>query len=429
MSTTITYKPQQAPATGQATTPAAVQPNSANSDFYPVPAGYRRPRGFLKINGKSAAAIDLSVTSTSHFTPDSWTASLGLYDQPQGLDLSFWSALDPSTIVEVRMGFLSQNQSASEFPTSSSVLVTGLIDDIEPDRTSGVVSLSGRDLTARLVDNKTANRYPNVTASDAVTQIAKQFNLTPKVTATTTPIGKYGQDSYASMTGGTAYWDFVTFLAQQENFDAYVTGQTLYFGPFEADADPKPWVFYIRDNGRGGLSGNVKEMQLHRNANLAKDITVTVLSHNSMTGQSLKATASRAGTRVPASSRSSNADTVQNYVIRKPGLTPVQAQNIADAELAEISKFEKEYAISLEGSADLTVRKMTKIIGTNTDFDTKYYIRTIDRTWNAQDGFEMTIHGKNQPPTNGDDDDDGGFFGNSDSDQSSSDDSGSAGDS
>jgi phage protein D len=386
--------------------PSKQVPTGAQSSvtpFYPAPAGFRRPRAFLTINGRKLAVTKMTTNSTSHFTPDSWTAECSLYQQPQGFTLKDWDTFDPSTLVNINYGLLANSQNANEFPKSSTNVLTGQIDDIVLDLTEGTVSLTGRDLTARLVDNKTANRWPNLTSSQVVTLICQmpQFNLTPQVTATTTPIGEYfNEGGYSASTSGTPYWDLITYLAQQENFDAYVSGTTLYFGPSQADTDKTPWVFYVKSDGNGRVWGNVKSMQLKRNANLSKDISITVISHNAKTGRSFQVNAARAGVYIGASSRSRSADTVQSYVFRKPGMTPAQAQDFANAELNEISKFEKEYTVTLEGDPGFSVRKMTQVIGTGTDFDTNYYVRTISREYSVAAGFEMTINGKNQPTEN-----------------------------
>jgi phage protein D len=407
LTSVVKYKPKVAPArnanrAGKRPTtpaPAAGQPATVETDFYPVPAGSRRPRAYLKINGRTVEIVSLTTNSTSHFTPDSWTATLGLYQQPQGLGMAEWDKYDPATIVEVFIGFLKPSQAANEMPIGATRILTGLIDQITLNRTSGEVSLTGRDLTARLVDAKTADRFPNLTASQAVTKLAKQYGLTPTVTATTKPIGSYFTQGYSSMTAGTPVWDYITFLAQMEGYDAYVENQNLYFGPLQADVDPSPWVFWIQDDGRGRVWGNVTEMTLSRNANLAKDISVIVLTHNAQTGRSGQYTASKAGVYLGASSRSRSADTIQSYVFRKPGLSAEQAQAFANTELAELSRFEREFIVTLEGSAEFNVRKPAKIKGTSTDFDTKYYIRTIGRTF-GKDGFTMTITGKNAPAEN-----------------------------
>ena len=385
------------------TLPAASSQKSTSGPYVPMPAQTaRRPRGYLQINGQNILLTELTVTSATHFGADSWTAETGLFQHPQGLDLAFWDKLQVPTKMKAFYGLLAPGQKANEFPTAgnSSLAIVGVIDTMEFDRAQGIVRLSGRDETAVLIDNKTANRYFNVTASDAVTLIAKQFGFTPNVTATTTPVGKLESNSYSTMTNSMAYWDFIIFLAQQENFDAYISNGVLYFGPPEADTDAQPWVWYLNDDGKGRLNGNVYEMTLTRSLNLSRDVTVTVLSHSSKTGKSLVAYASKAGTRVPTSSRSGNANTTSNYIYRRPGLSQIQAQNLANAKLAEISKFEREYSVTLEGDPGLTVRKMTIIRGTNTSFDTNYYIKSISKSWDRQGGFTMRVEGVNVPPAN-----------------------------
>ena len=390
------------------TTPAVQSQRPArNGPYTPVPAGARRPRGFLIIDGQKIAVLELSTTSSTHFTADSFSATLSQRGQPQNFNALQWDKLAVGSTVQVCFGFLTPGQKANELPTAanSGVILTAIVDSIVINRVpEGTVTVTGRDLTSKLIDAKTANNYTNKTASDAVTLIAKQFGLTPNVTATKTPIGKYQNDQYSSLNSPVAYWDLIVDWANQENFDAYVSGTTLYFGPPEADSDPQPWVFYARDDGQGRYWANVKTMELTRNANLSKDITVTVLSHISKTGQTIKVTASRAGTRAPTSSRSGDANTVDNYLFRRPGMTQAQAQNWANAELAAITQYEREFTVSLEGSPDLHTRKKVIIQGTNTSFDDSYYVRTINRSWNRQDGFSMTVTGKNIPsPTGGDD--------------------------
>ena len=390
------------------TVPAPQSQQPGNGPYTPAPAGQRRPRGFLIVNGQKIAVMELNTTSASHFTADSFSATLSQRGQPQGFNALQWDQMSVGTTIQVGYGLLATSQKANELPTSgnSGIVMTAIVDSIVINRfPAGTVTITGRDLTAKLIDAKTANRYGNMTASQAVTQIAELFNLTPEVTRTTTPIGKFQNDQYASMAGSVAYWDLVTDWANQEGFDCYVSGTTLYFGPAQAETDTSPWIFYAKDDGQGRYWANVKSMTLTRNANLSKDITVTVISHSSKTGRSIKATASRAGTRVPSSSRNSDASTVDNYLFRRPGMTQAQAQNWANAELQAITNFEREFTVSLEGDANLHTRKKILIQGTGTDFDTSYYIRTISRVWNRTDGFSMTITGKNIPsPTSGDDD-------------------------
>ena len=56
-------------------------------------------------------------------------------------------------------------------------------------------------------------------------------------------------------------------------------------------------------------------------------------------------------------------------------MTPQAAQQMAQNYLKEISKFEREFTLTIEGDAGYSVRKQAIVRGTNTSFDTKYYLR------------------------------------------------------
>ena len=199
------------------------------------------------------------------------------------------------------------------------------------------------------------------------------------------------------MSGAAPYWDLITAWARAENFTAYVDNTTLYFGPPPAAIDKSPWSFYLTENEGGQRFGNCTDMSLTKNQNLSKDITITVLSHSSKSGKSIMATASRTGVKVPTSSRSSDADSVMNIIIRRPGLTLAQAQNIANAKLAQLSRWEREVSISLEGHAELTVQKAIQVTGTSSGFDGLYFQKSLHREWSADAGFVMTIQARNIP--------------------------------
>ena len=142
--------------------PASAAPS--NQSYTPAPAGYRRPRGFLKINGKSIALLSLSTSNTTAFSASSWEAELNTLNQPQGADLNFFEGLAPSATVSVCYGELTKNQAANEFPKAGNyiIVMVGLIDDLAFDRRTGTTHLRGRDLLARVIDAKTANKYSNL---------------------------------------------------------------------------------------------------------------------------------------------------------------------------------------------------------------------------------------------------------------------------
>ncbi|MGF7131904.1 phage protein D [Paraburkholderia sp. EB58] len=357
----------------------------------------RRPRGIVKVNGTPISFLKASVTSKSHFAADTWSVTLEAWGQPQGYGMSYWA--DAANVqVEILYGSLATGDDVSAAAGNPTSIILGVVDDVGIDPLSqDSLIITGRDLSGQLIDTKTTNKWPDHVSSWIATTIAQQFGLTPDVTPTTTPVGQYYNESYASITRDIPTWDLLVFLAQQEGFDCYVSGTTLYFGPPQADNDANPLVITVQQTD-GIIQSNATRLKLHRSLTLAKDITVTVLSHHVGSGKAIKATATRSGTKTANSSASRAASNTLSYIIPRPNLTQEQAQILANQTLADISRFEREFDATMQGDELLTTHKKAVIQGTQTSFDQAYYIQQIARTFDFEGGFDMTVTGKNIPP-------------------------------
>lgn len=354
----------------------------------------RRPRGIVKVNGVPISFIKASVTSKAHFAADTFTVTLEAWNQPEGYGMAYWA--DATHVqVEILFGSLAPGSDVSSAAGNPTSIILGQVDDVDIDPLDAdSLTISGRDLSAQLIDTKTTNKYPDHVSSWIATTIAKKFNLVPDVTTTTTPVGQYYNQAYASISRDIPTWDLLVFLAQQEGFDCYVRGNTLYFGPPQADSDKTPTTITVQRAGAFVESDAVR-LKLHRSLTLAQDVSVTVLSHNVASGKSVKAVATRAGKKSANSSASKAAEKVQSYIIRRPNLTQQQAQDLANKTLVDVTKFERTFDATTEGDALLTTQNKAVIVGTKTSFDQSYYIRQITRTLDFEGGSVMTFSGKN----------------------------------
>jgi phage protein D len=374
------------------------------------PSQARRPRGMVRINGSPATLLSFEVTNKAHFGADTWKVSLEPWQQPEGFGLEYWADQAPiGSQGEVLIGFLDPTADTSAQPSEWQSLILGVVDDMtaDPLGASGgghghvgaaTLEISGRDLTALLIDTKTSNKWPDHVSSQIVGDLAGQVGLTPQVTATSTPAGQYYAGSYAALGRSIPMWDLIVGLAKNEGFDAYVTGSTLYFGPPLADNDPSPLQLQVTRTNLGQVIGNAESLKLHRSLTLAKDISVKVLSHNTLTGKSIQATSTRAGT-----GKKHGKSTTQDYIIRRPNLSQAQAQQLADRTLGDVTFFERTLDATLEGDATLDVNsRKVNVSGTGTSFDQSYYLNTIMRKYSWQTGFSMDISAKNHQEIDGD---------------------------
>ena len=367
------------------------------SDLLTGPSGpaskATRPRGVVKVGGKPISFLSFDVTQKSYFSASTWSVDLECWNQPQGYGLRWWDKAGVTSI-DILMGALDPAADVSALPADPQPLLTGQVDTVSADPLTGKLTISGRDLTALFIDTKTANKWPDQTASQIALSLAEEHGLTANVTSTSTPVGQYYNSSYAKITRSIPEWDLLTFLAQQEGFDCYVDGTTLYFGPPQADSDTNPYVVTVGHDGYGRVWSTAETLRLDRALTLAQDLIVTVLSTN-IYGGTVKKTAQKGGTGSAQTTSAKAWQKLQNYVIRRPGLSEKQAQKLANSTLEDISKHERTVTVGAEGDVTMSPKRRLRVAGTGTSFDQDYYLDQVIHTYGFHRGYGMTLHGKN----------------------------------
>ena len=221
--------------------------------------------------------------------------------------------------------------------------------------------------------------------------LAGKHNLTADVTPTKTLVGQfYALDhdriQLDNLSRQTTEWDLLTYLAQEEGFDIYVDGMTVHFHPTAQNTTP-PWIINYSTANPTIPTLNVTNVHMQRSLMLAKDIQVTVKSSNLRTGKAYVRTVKATGAK---SSAQSSSDT-QSYVYTRPGLTPDQALQLAQTEIAELTKHERNVTIDMPGELNIKPRDQITLIGTGTDFDQTYFIDDLSRTMDWQSGFTQRL--------------------------------------
>ena len=160
-------------------------------------------------------------------------------------------------------------------------------------------------------------------------------------------------------------------LAAVEGVDVWVAGETLHFRPRAA---ARPVVL---------TPGAVSGLRLERALTLAGDIEVVVRSWNVLRRKAFAQTARRGGTR---------GGRAQRYVYVVPGLTPDEAQTLAQARLAEITRHERAVAIDMPGELAIMPRGRLGLAATGTDFDRDYWVDRVERRVSVAHGFQQSVH-------------------------------------
>lgn len=335
-----------------------------SSDPWFAGSTVRRPRLQVLANGRAIAGVtSVEVMNNAYFAADIFEISLALTADPER-GVGWWANQGGTTIdIQVTLGGAWVN------------LVHGTLDSVEIDPLRAVARISGRDLSAGLIESRVQGTFANQTASEIASAIAGRHGLAADVQATTTPVGRYWQLEHDSllldaMARSTTEWDLLVALAQYEGFDVGVRGTTLRFRPPEQGAPPLLLE-----------AANCTRLVLERSLTMAQGVRVTVRSWNSRAAQCYEqcACSPDAG------------DEAKDYIYLVPNLTPDMAAAVAAQRLAEVTRHERVLAAELPGETELWPGMQVLLQGTASSFDASYVIDVVERRIDARRGFSERL--------------------------------------
>ncbi len=262
-----------------------------------------------------------------------------------------------------------------ELEGAISKLLTGQADRIDIDPVHNVVQVGGRDLTAQMIGAQTRESFDNKTSSEVATLLANRHGLTAAVSATSALIGRYYQNSYTrtavSQHGRvTTEWDLLCWLAQQEGYDVWVDGTTLWFQPTAPTAAPISLT-----------PADCIHMQLSRDMDIANGFKVEVRSWNCAMQQLISETASYQLT----------AGASANMITLRPNLSSDAARQLAQRIAGQLGNHERQVTYEVPIDLTTTVRSLLQLSATNTDFDGAYVVSEVMRTFSYRTGFSQRV--------------------------------------
>ena len=357
----------------------------------------RQPRGAVLVNGTRIKGwIDFEVENNVFYEADTFHVKFSLSALPSDFNEAWWSS-QVEIFIELFAGFPADVNNYSQFDLMS--LVYGRVDDIEYNPVERCLTVSGRDLTAAMIDAKTTEKFQNLKASDIAIKIANRHNLIPIVTPTKVAVGKFYQLDKNRMNDSKSEWDLITSLAQDEQFVVYVKGKTLHFEPQPiVSADPYIIRWKLPSSNNGAYSLNAITMDFKRAITLSRGIVVTVQTINHKTGKTIKA--SYPANKSPTIKPGASAPVAQNYFRRIPQGDYQKALQVAQQMHKDLTQHEMKLSVSLPADNILSVANILKVTGTGTAFDQLYYPESITRTLSNSEGYRMQISAKNKSPQN-----------------------------
>lgn len=348
---------------------------------------FRTPRALIKVNGeKMSGWIEWTTEENTFYQADTFRVVFAESALPEGRGRA-WFAGQTEFKVEIFSGNPADPNDFDEGELES--VFYGRADDFDLDMTARKLELYGRDLTGLMIDTKTSEKFPNLTASKIAEKIAGKHGLTPKVKATTTKVGKYYATERVRLQTEQTEWDLLTWLAREEGFLVFVRGKELHFKPLPEDGDPMVIEWVDSDDG-GPPSLNATSLRFSRAMTLSKSLKVTVRTWN--------AKQKKAFTKTATKGAASTGGPVQEYAYTIPGLDAAEAQARADQIAAELSAHEMRVMVDGPARNSFHVDDKLQVKGTGTAFDQVYYPDSITRRQRNEEGMTWSIGAKNRGP-------------------------------
>jgi len=356
----------------------------------PNQTGVDATRSVLKIGGTSLNFTDWEVTHNGVMEAGYFRATISAPPS----DWPWWTQ-QTEILVDVYAGTPKDPANYSE--SDLTMIMTARCDVIDLDPELFRVTLGGRDMTSLLIDNKTTDKWPNMTSSQIAAKVAALWGFDSNITATKGTVGRFYASDHVALAKADTYWNILTYLAQREagknpGFTCFVLGKVLYFGNFAAKYSNDPYVIQFDASGPHPVS-NAKRLKFSRDLTLAQDISVTVRSYHGNLAASFKATATATKSHKHIEQHADIAQPLQHYDFTLPGLTQPECALKAQQILADLTKHELKMSAELPFDAVLYPWVPVQVIGTVSSWDATYTPQLITRRF-SKDRVTMELKAK-----------------------------------
>ncbi len=355
----------------------------------------RRPRAAVLLNGEQIPWVDIEVESNATWAADTFRVTvptIPTIGTADGIATVARLLSGAPIAADIRAGFPADAASSAAAAALPSI-ITGRVDTVEYSPGGRLVTLTGRDHTALLIDAPASESWRNMSASQVAVELARRHGLKADVQATARKVGALEGGSHYHQSAMTE-WDALCSLAQLEGCVVYVRGDTLTFRPRGLGAD------YIATwSDTPGEPGTIIAMQASRSLTVARDAVAVIKSWSASAKRTITATypASAKGRAKPGTPGATSPTVYTRHI---PGLTQAQADARAVELHRSITAHEMRITVDLPADGDLTLESRLVVRGTGTAADQTYYPETVVRRMSPSGGYTMTVTAKNRAPEN-----------------------------
>ena len=339
-----------------------------------ISSGVRSPRAWISLGGTKILCKSATVTQNATGSSSSFAAEVPI----DLLLANGWTMSSLASQPEIDGSIYISNDIAGD--ANGTLMITGVVDDIEIHIPAMSVSITGRDLSAKMHNNLNTTQYLNQTSSQIVQNIAGNYGLGVSGGSSSGMVGREYTKDFVKMFDGESDWSAVRALAEIEGFAVFVKGgsSSLYFG--QPGQNGSYSVSYQPPTPDSPAAGDFLQISLHRNLNLGGTVTTNASAFDPHTKKTLKAKATCSG----------NDGNTLGYDCRGANLTQDQLEKLAKTRVGMAVRHEMEIDAELVGDTSLVAGMSLKISGTQSAFDNSYDVDCATHEVN-DDGYVMTV--------------------------------------
>jgi hypothetical protein len=277
-------------------------------------------------------------------------------------------------------GTLGANSSAVIVSTRgiTEPLVTGEIDVADCSFVKGIIRFAGRDQSAQLHALKTNQTWTNQLGSQIVQQLASMAGLGVQADPSTLLAGKMVNIDYAKIADGVSAATVIHKLAELDGARWWVKNGTLYYQLLSNPAGIYT-LNYVPPTPESPMAADFLDLQVKRNIQASKNISVTVKSWHPRQKQVFTGQANAGG----------SGGGQQTYEYHLPNLLQDHAQQYATSKANDIASNALKLTAKCVGDPTIDVAMGLVLSGTGI-FDQLYQMDSIHHLFGMK-GHTMTI--------------------------------------
>ncbi len=342
----------------------------------------RRPMSQVTCNGVVLpACLSWRVEQSIHFSADTFEVELAVAALQPPYDLN-WLLSQSEMVIEIRAGLSSIGQLETADPQGALIsLIKGPVDSLSFNPRTGVIALSGRDLSARFLDQRIDLGLRNRSASDVLTELAAKHGLQAKITAPSEPVGLFYNIDWNRLSGRRTEWDLICGLAQECDALVFMTGETLVFTPKPRASDAQTFPVAYGSSSDLGQGVSVLDLTFQKSIRYGAGGTVEVASWNARRKQAYRSLSTYGAPGAAASS----------YRLTTPGLTQDQVAQFAATVARGLAEQAASLNIRLPADLALDPRGLIALTGVNPFVDGLYQCAATSWSLSREEGFLMTL--------------------------------------